>query len=670
MNRKIMLVAGLIFLLISFVLLVRVQKVEASDTIYIYANGNVVGTTNITTSDSFTYTFTSNINDSIVIQRDNIILDGAGFYLIGPGGSGVSFSDRRNVTVKNINMIGFSTGVHLINSTHCSIVGNTIINATNGVFVYEDSNFNNISDNNIVSFGNGIWLREMANCTVSNNNITCEREDNKFGIYLYHSTNNTMNSNIITESQACIYFYYSSYNTLYENTFTNCGTSGLDTDGGGVWSEWSHFNNISENYISESRWYGIELFRSSNNSVSGNEITSSSNRGIMIHTDSNFNQIIGNNVTNNYKGIEVSSSTHNNDISGNYLFSNTYEAIVLDYSSNQTISGNVIIDHSKGILIGSDFNNITNNKIVDCGRGIHVNTGSHNNLFRNNMTENSFGLTIQHSTGNTLGENLMNNNTCGFIILGIDLPHFMHDVDKSNTVGNRPIYYWIDAHNSSVPTDAGCVVLVECTNITVQNLNLSICNWHGVAVTYSRNITVSDNYIVDNDEYAIWLRNSSECYIARNYLKGFIALQLQYSSNNTFFGNTLTAGGNWGSVNLLQSSNNTFYHNNFTDNYSHYLIDSLSVNNWDDGYPTGGNYWDNYQDRYPSARDENSGPYQNVTGSSDGIWDTPYTLNSDNIDNYPIIPEFSSSILLLPLIGTLLALALQRIKNKHTANTE
>jgi len=666
MERKLVLISGLILLLINIGLTVRVQKVEGSDTIYIRADGLVEGSDKITSGDNFTYTFTDNINDSISIERSNIILDGADFNLIGPGSSGVYFSDRQNVIVRNINIIGFSTGVHLTNSTHCSIVGNNMDNVTNAVYL--DSNFNNISDNNVVSDGNGIYLRETSNCTISNNNITCERADNKFGVYLYHSSNNTMSGNIITQSQACIYFFYSNYNNLYGNNLTN---SGWGQDGGGVWAEWSHFNNIHENYISESSWHGIELYRSTNNSISGNEITSNNNRGVMVHTFSNYNHIIGNNVTGNYKGIESSSSSHNNIISGNNLSGNTYEAIVLDYSWNHTISGNNIVDHSTGIMIGgsSDFNNVTYNRIVDCGLAININQGSHNNLYSNNLTDNYSGLDIQYSTGNTLRETMMNNNTCGFSLLGNDLLHFTNDVDESNTVKNKPIYYWVDTHNSSVPVDAACVVLVECTNITVQNVNLSICNWQGVAIAYSRNITVADSYIANNDEYAIWLRNSSECYIARNYLKGFIGLQLDYSSNNTFFGNTLTAGGNWGSVNFLQSSNNTFHHNNFTDNYRHYLIDGFSVNNWDDGYPSGGNYWDNYQDRYPSARDENSGPYQNVTGS-DAIWDTPYTLDSNNIDNYPIVPEFSSLIMLFPfMVGTLLAFALRGKKNTHTSHT-
>jgi len=54
------------------------------------------------------------------------------------------------------------------------------------------------------------------------------------------------------------------------------------------------------------------------------------------------------------------------------------------------------------------------------------------------------------------------------------------------------------------------------------------------------------------------------------------------------------------------------------------------VNVWDDGYPSGGNYWSDHIDV-----DNNKGPYQNITGS-DGIWDNLYMINSNNTDRYPL----------------------------------
>jgi len=87
----------------------------------------------------------------------------------------------------------------------------------------------------------------------------------------------------------------------------------------------------------------------------------------------------------------------------------------------------------------------------------------------------------------------------------------------------------------------------------------------------------------------------------------------------------------WYGVELEFSSNNRFYHNNFVDNSQHVFSDGDSSNIWDDGYPIGGNYWDDY-----TGTDMYSGPYQNETGS-DGIGDTPYVIDQNNKDKYPLI---------------------------------
>jgi hypothetical protein len=110
------------------------------------------------------------------------------------------------------------------------------------------------------------------------------------------------------------------------------------------------------------------------------------------------------------------------------------------------------------------------------------------------------------------------------------------------------------------------------------------------------------------------------------------------------------------------SSDNSFSHNNFINNTNQVeLTESLS-NIWDDGYPSGGNYWSNY-----SGVDEKSGPDQNLPGS-DGIGDTPYVIDENNTDHYPlmnsyVIPEFPP-FLILPLfmIATLLAVIAHRRK--------
>jgi len=84
---------------------------------------------------------------------------------------------------------------------------------------------------------------------------------------------------------------------------------------------------------------------------------------------------------------------------------------------------------------------------------------------------------------------------------------------------------------------------------------------------------------------------------------------------------------------LAYSSYIKIFHNVFIDNGRQaYLIYSQSIS-WDNGCPSGGNYWSDYngEDRY-------SCQYQNEPGS-DGLGDTPYIIDGteSSQDNYPLM---------------------------------
>lgn len=126
------------------------------------------------------------------------------------------------------------------------------------------------------------------------------------------------------------------------------------------------------------------------------------------------------------------------------------------------------------------------------------------------------------------------------------------------------------------------------------------------------------------------------------------------SNYNAFYENNVTLNSGYG-IKLESSYHNRIYHNNFISNVTHAVTNNIGTNTWDDGYPSGGNYWSNYTDV-----DTHSGPGQNLTGR-DEIWDHPYVIDANNQDNYPIVPEFSA-YLMIPsfMIATLVAVAVFR----------
>jgi parallel beta-helix repeat protein len=135
-------------------------------------------------------------------------------------------------------------------------------------------------------------------------------------------------------------------------------------------------------------------------------------------------------------------------------------------------------------------------------------------------------------------------------------------------------------------------------------------------------------------DYADIELSGAGCSIFGNVLTdSFAGVYLSGSANdNNIVGNQIT-NNDYGVYIGSSACDNVFYHNNFVNNTQQVVCGPLT-NTWDDGYPSGGNYWSDY-----AGADSLSGPYQNRTGS-DGIGDTPYYIGSNNTDNYPLMGPF------------------------------
>jgi parallel beta-helix repeat protein len=353
----------------------------------------------------------------------------------------------------------------------------------------------------------------------------------------------------------------------------------------------------------------------------------------------------------------------------------------VEVAANDSVLENFTV---KGAVIGVDVHSCSNTTVRDnlvTGNqiGIALDYYSSNNvLTENNVTLNSwYGVWILRSPGNLLRNNSMASNKFNLGVQGDEPSTFAQDIDASNTVDNKPVQYWINQENKTVPANAGYVGLINCTQITLQNVKLED-NGEGVLLAYTINSTIFGNNITNN-ECGIRLYASSanivdENNVSANEVQG---IQLYGSVDNRVIKNSI--GANWQGVSFVESSNNhliennietnnnasivflnssdnLFFHNNFMNNVagiSDLALDlpayNWSRNTWDNGYPSGGNYWSNYW-----GVDNYSGPYQNETGS-DGIGDTPYVIDVNNTDHYPLMNPYSTnslSVTISPISST------------------
>ena len=157
------------------------------------------------------------------------------------------------------------------------------------------------------------------------------------------------------------------------------------------------------------------------------------------------------------------------------------------------------------------------------------------------------------------------------------------------------------------------------------------------SLDHSNNNTIYGNNITINSVDGIFLWDSNYNTIYANNITANVryGVQLFCSEYNTFRGNDIENNG-YGVYLDDGSGYNVFYHNNFVDNTVQVEVWMAALPNvWDNGYPSGGNYWSDY-----TGIDLYSGVYQNVTGN-DGIGDTPYVIDGNNRDNYPLMKPYS-----------------------------
>jgi parallel beta-helix repeat protein len=167
------------------------------------------------------YTLTADTNSSIVLERDNIVLDGANHVLQGAdaeGSRGIDLSGRSNVTVTNTKIKGFESGVYLSSSSYNVISQNDLTNNYCGVWIAVSSNDNVVSGNTIASNEMyAIWCKDSSNNKISENEITLH---GNYTIYIGTSNGITVSANRITDNNVGVFLYESSNNILYGNTFT------------------------------------------------------------------------------------------------------------------------------------------------------------------------------------------------------------------------------------------------------------------------------------------------------------------------------------------------------------------------------------------------------------------------------------------------------------------
>ena len=182
---------------------------------------------------------------------------------------------------------------------------------------------------------------------------------------------------------------------------------------------------------------------------------------------------------------------------------------------------------------------------------------------------------------------------------------------------------------TSYNNDVG-IYLKNSSNNIISKSNAS-GNVNGIYLQSSPNNDIEKCTASSNFTHGIYLNSSDNIIISEsNASNNTNGIFLQSSSNNRIEKCTASNNDLHGIYVGSSSENSRIHHNSFKNNL--YQAWDECSNRWDDGYPSGGNYWSDY-----TGTDNYRGENQDIPGN-DGIGDTPYyILGDNNLDSYPLI---------------------------------
>jgi parallel beta-helix repeat protein len=350
------------------------------------------------------------------------------------------------------------------------------------------------------------------------------------------------------------------------------------------------------------------------------------NAGILIHTP--YNVISQNNIQhNNYFGLLVLEG--NNTIYHNNFVKNTYQAFDEPASSawdnGYPCGGNYWSDYT-----GTDENEDgigeipvpTGNSSTDRYPLIH----SYGSI-RNQETQMIF-LTIQAAIDNITTLNghhiqvepdMYYEHVCLHKTLSVSSGsgsvasiHGRYTGSVITINNNSVVFSGFTILGSGNGTrDAG--ILLNASDCEVSNCMMS-GNFQGILLTP----TAMDNVIMRN----VIMQNRWNGLMLESGCKGNSIVENNIMNNN------------YAGVGIVGTTGNYVYHNNFVENRYNAYDDGTNV--WDDGYPSGGNFWDDYD---------------GVDEDQDGIGDTPYAiLNGFNSDQHPLMAAYTGGDTIPPKV--------------------
>jgi parallel beta-helix repeat protein len=296
---------------------------------------------------------------------------------------------------------------------------------------------------------------------------------------------------------------------------------------------------------------------------------------------------VGGSGPNNYTKIQdaIDNATDGDTV---FVYNGTYG--LTPYSINIYKSINLIGENKFNTIINDSWLRVNVSEVLISGFTLQNNSAIQVTSFQNinnititdNILDNYYSgiMMLIFSNNNTITNNTFFN--CGLTLWGYN------NLVYNNTVNGKPLVY-LESTSDRVIDYAGQVILIDCSNVSINNIELSKVDF-GIQLYECTNCYIKSN-VLSSSAMGIFLVNSTSNTISGNiFINNLIGLLFTFGENNNISGNHFEKG--MLNVALISSNNNLFSKNNFIFNHTILLylvrknIFSIdSDNKWE------GNYW-------------------------------------------------------------------------------
>ena len=527
------------------------------------------------------------VKEVILHDCENITIDGF-------SGVSVSITSSNRVTIRNSEVTKCS-----IQTAFCSdvliesnILQDTYLEDTVSVLWCSNVIVKNNTVNRTRAAASGIYTRWSSNIALESNSVSDARE---WGITIMDDESVVASGNRVYNSgTAGIVSWRNSGVELKDNEIHNSKLSWWSLSDGGPYTGYC----------------GIDVTECLGIIVSGNVVENSFLDGIWI--DSSDNADIARNTVRNTggRGIFVINSNRPS-LEDNHIVNATWMGLGIYQCENSSIS-DIVLEDIKGCSVYwqnkfvfariSSFNNITL-----AGRAIALYQDQDSLAVNTDDIAGAILINCSHSRVEGLQGNF------------IGISHSNDVIVRSCTLSGAGVGFAY-CTNSTV---ACCAIeSTPFSNLTVYRGYISF-GIVGISLYSCDNALVANNHLNDTERGAIDVFHSIPARIIGNEItdSGNDAIHLWQTREGTVTGNIVN--NTWGhSISLESTSKLLLYLNYFgySGNSSVGMTGASSQIKWDNG--TYGNFYSEYQ---------------GVDQDSNGIGDTPYVIDEQNIDHYPLL---------------------------------